>query len=78
MCSGTLKGAATQTFAVPHTAAIRYKSTPVFEPIQALVFAEIPNITKFEDIANLKKLKGYENADRIRLGDHRIGVVFDG
>ena len=54
------------------------KSTPVFEPIQALVFAEIPNITKFEDIANLKKLKGYENADRIRLGDHRIGVVFDG
>ncbi len=54
------------------------KSTPVFGSIQALVFEEIPNLTKFEDIANLKKLKGYENADRIRLGDYRIGVVFDG
>jgi mRNA-degrading endonuclease RelE of RelBE toxin-antitoxin system len=54
------------------------KSTPVFESIQALVFEEIPNIPNFEDLANLKKLKGYENAYRIRLGDYRIGVVFDG
>lgn len=54
------------------------KSTPVFESIQALVFEEIPNIPNFEDIANLKKLKGYENAYRIRLGDYRIGVVFNG
>jgi mRNA interferase RelE/StbE len=54
------------------------KSTPVFASIQALVFEEIPNISKFEDIANLKKLKGYENSYRIRLGDYRIGVVFDG
>ena len=54
------------------------KSTPVFESIKALVFEEIPNIPNFEDIPNLKKLKGYENAYRIRLGDYRIGVVFDG
>jgi mRNA interferase RelE/StbE len=54
------------------------KSTPVFASIQALVFEEIPNIAKFEDITNLKKLKGYENAYRIRLGDYRIGFVFDG
>jgi mRNA interferase RelE/StbE len=43
------------------------KSTPVFESIQALVFEEIPNISKFEDIANLKKLKGYENSYLIEL-----------
>jgi mRNA interferase RelE/StbE len=54
------------------------KSTPVFASIQALVFEEIPNIPDFENIANVKKLKGYENAYRIRLGDYRIGVVFDG
>ncbi|MCL1469445.1 type II toxin-antitoxin system RelE family toxin [Argonema antarcticum] len=54
------------------------KSTPVFESIKALVFEEIPDIPNFEDIPNLKKLKGYENAYRIRLGDYRIGVVFDG
>ncbi|MFB2968380.1 type II toxin-antitoxin system RelE/ParE family toxin [Aerosakkonema sp. BLCC-F183] len=54
------------------------KSTPVFESIKTLVFDEIPDIPNFEDIPNLKKLKGYENAYRIRLGDYRIGVVFDG
>ncbi len=54
------------------------KSTPVFESIKALVFEEIPNTSSFDDLANLKKLKGYENAYRIRLGDYRIGFVFDG
>ncbi|MEH1829111.1 MAG: type II toxin-antitoxin system RelE/ParE family toxin [Nostoc sp.] len=27
---------------------------------------------------NLKKLQGYENAYRIRVGDYRIGIIFDG
>ena len=54
------------------------KSTPVFESIKALVFEEIPNTSSFDYLANLKKLKGYENAYRIRLGDYRIGFVFDG
>ena len=53
------------------------KSTPVFESIKALVFEEIPNLPSFEDITNLKKLKGYENAYRIRVGDYRIGFTFD-
>lgn len=53
------------------------KSTPVFEYIKALVFEEIPNLPSFEDILNLKKLKGYENAYRIRVGDYRIGFTFD-
>jgi mRNA-degrading endonuclease RelE of RelBE toxin-antitoxin system len=38
------------------------KSTPIFESIKALVFEEIPNVPGFEEIRNLKKLKGYENA----------------
>ena len=54
------------------------KSTPVFPSIKALVFTQIPNLTSFEDITNLKQLKGYENAYRIRVGDYRIGFTFDG
>lgn len=54
------------------------KSTPRFETIKALAFTEIPNLLKFEEIGNLKKLKGDENAYRIRLGDYRIEIFFDG
>lgn len=54
------------------------KSTPSFETIKALAFTEIPNLLKFEEIGNLKKLKGDENAYRIRIGDYHIGIFFDG
>lgn len=54
------------------------KSTPRFETIKALAFTEIPNLLKLEEIGNLKRLKGDENAYRIRLGDYRIGIFFDG
>ncbi|MFB8791450.1 MAG: type II toxin-antitoxin system RelE/ParE family toxin [Potamolinea sp.] len=54
------------------------KSTPVFESIKALVFEEVPNISSFEEISNLKKMKGADNAYRIRVGDYRIGLFFDG
>jgi mRNA interferase RelE/StbE len=56
----------------------KLKSTPYFESIKALTFAEIPNIASFEEIPNVTKLKGYENAYRIRVGDYRIGIIFDG
>jgi mRNA-degrading endonuclease RelE of RelBE toxin-antitoxin system len=35
-------------------------------------------LLKFADIGNLKKLKGDENAYRIRIGDYRLGIFFDG
>jgi mRNA-degrading endonuclease RelE of RelBE toxin-antitoxin system len=54
------------------------KSTSSFETIKALAFTEIPNLPKFEEIGNLKKLKGDENAYRIRIGDYRLGIFFDG
>ena len=52
------------------------KSTPEFASIKALVFEEIPAIPDFEDIRNLKKLKGTENCYRLRIGDYRIGLIF--
>ena len=32
----------------------------------------------FQTIVNLKKLKGDDNAYRLRVGDYRIGFYFDG
>jgi mRNA-degrading endonuclease RelE of RelBE toxin-antitoxin system len=52
------------------------KSTPYFKPINTLVFEEIPKLDTFIDIKNLKKLQGYDNAYRIRVGDYRIGIIF--
>lgn len=54
------------------------KSTPYYETVKTLVFEEIPQILTFEEITNIKKLQGYENAYRLRVGDYRIGVIFDG
>ena len=30
------------------------------------------------EMSNVKKMKGYKSAYRIRIGDHRIGFLFDG
>jgi len=30
-----------------------------------------------QDIPNLKKLSGFKNSFRIRMGDYRIGIVID-
>ncbi|MCT7952066.1 type II toxin-antitoxin system RelE/ParE family toxin [Ancylothrix sp. C2] len=54
------------------------KSTPIFGAIKTLVFEEIPNTPDFEELRQVKKLQGYENAYRIRVGDYRIGLTFDG
>jgi mRNA-degrading endonuclease RelE of RelBE toxin-antitoxin system len=54
------------------------KSTPSYESIKKIAFEEIPQISTFQEIANIKKLQGYDSADRIRVGDYLIGIIFDG
>jgi mRNA-degrading endonuclease RelE of RelBE toxin-antitoxin system len=54
------------------------KSTPVFEQIKGLVFDEIPNLSDLQNLVNWKKLKGDDNAYRLRVGDYRIGFYFEG
>jgi len=54
------------------------KSTPYYEAIKVLAFEEIPQIPNFEEITNIKKLQGYDDIYRIRIGDYRIGIIFDG
>ena len=40
------------------------------------IILEIENVTTLSEVRNLKKLKGYKNTYRIRLGNYRIGVLF--
>ncbi|KKD39920.1 MAG: type II toxin-antitoxin system RelE/ParE family toxin [Limnoraphis robusta] len=54
------------------------KSTPVYTTIKNLTFSEIPACQNFGDINNIKKLKGEDNAYRIRVGDYRIGFFLKG
>jgi mRNA interferase RelE/StbE len=43
------------------------------DAIASVIAARIPT-----DIPNLKKLVGYKNHYRIRIGDYRIGLYIDG
>lgn len=49
------------------------KSNLIYNKIKALVMIEIPNYENITVINNLKKIKGDDNAYRIRVGDYRIG-----
>jgi mRNA-degrading endonuclease RelE of RelBE toxin-antitoxin system len=49
------------------------KSTPVYRTIKNLTFQYILACQNLSDISNIKKLKGEDNAYRIRVGDYRIG-----
>jgi mRNA interferase RelE/StbE len=49
------------------------KSTPIYATIRNLAFQDILIYQNLSDISNIKKLKGEDNAYRIRVGDYRIG-----
>lgn len=51
----------------------RLKSNSIYLRIKHLVMSEIPNNQDFMTIANVKKIKGDDNAYGIRMGDYRIG-----
>ena len=54
------------------------KSTPTYSMIKNLVFDQISAHQKLNEIGNIKKLKGENNAYRIRVGDYRIGFFIQG
>jgi mRNA interferase RelE/StbE len=53
------------------------QSTDVYAKISALVLVEIPEALDLSTIGNLSKLKGDDNAYRIRVGDYRIGFFWE-
>ena len=54
------------------------KSTPTFAAIKMLSFEEIPACETLDEIRNLKKLTGYDDCYRIRVGDYRLGLIIEG
>jgi len=43
------------------------------EQVEKLVFEEIPKLDNISEIPNIKKMKGYQDYYRIRIGDYRVG-----
>ena len=47
-------------------------------PKKVAIFIEkIQEISSFQELTNTKKIKGFSNFYRIRLGDYRIGVEIE-
>ena len=53
------------------------KSTSSYSTIKNLVFTDLLAVQNLKEISNLKKLKGDDNAYRIRVGDYRIGFFLE-
>ena len=49
------------------------KSSPYYSTIKNVVFEEILTYQQLSEMVNVKKLKGEDNAYRIRVGNYRIG-----
>lgn len=47
------------------------------EIVEVFAFDQLPLINSIEEIKNLKKLKGHQSAYRVRLGDYRLGIIFE-
>ena len=54
------------------------RGVPEERRIRKLVFDEIQSVTALEQLPGLKRLQGYRNAYRLRVGEYRIGFFFDG
>ena len=52
------------------------KSASAYELIKVLVFEEIPNCQSFNEIRNLKRLKGAENTCRIDIFFKNETIIF--
>ena len=39
---------------------------------------DVKDVDKLSEIKNIKKIKGFPKGYRIRLGDHRIGLIVEG
>jgi mRNA interferase RelE/StbE len=45
--------------------------------IEKLVFEDFPEMTNFPEKLDIRKMQGYENYFRIRIGDYRIGCEME-
>ena len=54
------------------------RDAPEERRIRKLVFDEIESLNTPEQLSGFKRLRGYRNAYRLRVGDYRVGFFFDG
>ena len=47
------------------------------ERVEKLVFEDIPQTDNISAIAEMKRMKGYKDYYRIRIGDYRIGCKIE-
>lgn len=52
----------------------KLKGTGAYGQIKTLAFETLPNAETLQEIPNVKKLQGYSNRYRIRVGDYRVGI----
>ncbi|MEL7054486.1 MAG: type II toxin-antitoxin system RelE/ParE family toxin [Cyanobacteria bacterium J06588_5] len=53
------------------------KSSSSYAEIKRVAFEEIPSKESLSDLKNVKKLKAFDTAYRLRVGDYRIGFFWD-
>ena len=54
------------------------RGAAAYARIHKLAFEEVARWGGLDQVAGLKKLRGYSNAYRIRVGDYRVGFFSDG
>ena len=55
----------------------KIKNTLIYPKLKLLAFKTIPKCQNITEIKNIKKIKGSDNAYRIRIGDYRIGIFVE-
>lgn len=54
----------------------KIKDQKIKEKVARLI-EQIETAVSFSTIANIKKLRGFTNAYRIRIGDYRVGIFYE-
>ena len=56
----------------------RLRGSDAFNRIKAFAFDEIVTVSEMQTISGIKRLKGGEDAYRVRIGDYRVGFYLRG
>jgi mRNA interferase RelE/StbE len=56
----------------------KLKNTANYHAIKRLCFEELPQAETLSDVSHVKKIRGYRDYYRIRVGDYRIGLKEEG
>ncbi|MFH1742592.1 MAG: type II toxin-antitoxin system RelE/ParE family toxin [bacterium] len=55
----------------------KMRDLPVYDRVKTFAFDKVPHAVDLREIPNLAKIKKSLNAYRIRVGEYRIGILFE-